>query len=332
MCTAIRLKGQNTYFGRNLDLNASFGEQVVLTPRNYPFSFTDGERSDSHYAILGMATIAKGYPLYADAFNEKGLAMAGLNYPGNARYFERVEGRSNVSPFELIPYLLTKFSSVDEVRPFLEHLNLVDVPFAPQIPLAPLHWIIADKERSIVLESNSDGLRVYDDPYDVLTNNPSFPFHRENIKRYRMLSNQEGEGRLAEGIDLKPFSVGFGSMFLPGDYTSPSRFVKACYLVHHAVFDEESDAEARRAFFRILDSVSFPKGSVLNPDGSFETTIYSSCMNLDRKTYCYKTESNASLTMVQMEDNPLDGRELMNGLLRKEEDVVLQTLSPVTKG
>ena len=326
MCTAIRIRSHDAYFGRNLDLNYSFGQQVVFTPRNYAFSFTDGDVQESHYAILGMATVMKDYPLYADAFNEKGLAIAGLNFPGNAVYFKSQPGKNNVSPFELIPFLLSRFSSVEEARPFLEKLNLVDIPFAKEVPLAPLHWILADGKESLVLESSAEGLRIYEDPFDVLTNNPPFPYHRENMKRYRLLSNQEGEARLSKDLDMKPFSVGFGSMFLPGDYSSPSRFAKACYLVKNAAFEDDSDETARRLFFRILESVSFPRGSVLNPDGTYETTLYSACMNLDRRTYSYRTERCDTVTMVRMDDMDLDGTKLKSAPLMEEAPVRIQNL------
>ena len=110
MCTAIRLKNADVYFGRNLDLDKAFGQKVVFVPRDYAFRFRDGTSSQRHPALLGMATVVDGYPLFADAMNENGLAIAGLNFPGNAHYFQRQDGKKNVSPFELIPHVLSAFS------------------------------------------------------------------------------------------------------------------------------------------------------------------------------------------------------------------------------
>lgn len=330
MCTAIRMKGVDAYFGRNLDLNAQFGQKVVLTPRNYRFSFTGGESSPSHYAILGIATVIDGYPLYADALNERGLAIAGLNYPGNAKYSKTEEGKVNVSPFELIPYILSRFASVKEARGFLERLNLVDIPFSKDVPLASLHWMLSDESESVVIESDEGGLHVYDNPYDVLTNNPPFPFHRENMKHYRLLSNKQGEAGFSKDIDLTPFSVGFGSMFLPGDYSSSSRFVKACFLAKHVLLGE-SEAKRRRTFFRLLSSLSFPLGTVLNPDSTYERTIYSSCMNLSKKTYAYISENGEAPYLVRMVDFDLEGNSLLVGPLMEKEAAKTQSLSPITK-
>lgn len=328
MCTAIRMKGADAYFGRNLDLNAQFGQKVVLTPRNYRFSFARGEAMPSHYAILGIATPIDGYPLYADALNERGLAIAGLNYPGNAKYSKTEEGKVDVSPFELIPYILSRFASVKEARGFLNGLNLVDIPFSKDVPLASLHWMLADENESLVIESDEGGLHVYDNPYDVLTNNPPFPFHRENMKRYRLLSDQQGEAGFAKDIDLTPFSVGFGSMFLPGDYSSSSRFVKACFLAKHALLGE-SEAERQRNFFRLLFSLSFPLGAVLNPDSTYERTIYSSCMNLSKKSYCYISENGDVPHLVRISDFNLDGNSLFVGPLLEEEATKAQSLLPL---
>ena len=98
----------------NLDLEYSFGEQVAVTPRNYPLHFRNGEKQEHHYAIIGMAAGEKSYPLYAEAANEKGLCMAGLNFPGNACYRAPEAGKTNVASWEMIPYLLGSCASVDE--------------------------------------------------------------------------------------------------------------------------------------------------------------------------------------------------------------------------
>ena len=103
MCTAAAFQTKDFYFGRTLDYECSYGECVTVTPRRYPFSFRHMGRLDAHYAMIGMAHVADGYPLYYDAVNEAGLGMAGLNFVGNAQYAEVQEGKENVAQFELIP-------------------------------------------------------------------------------------------------------------------------------------------------------------------------------------------------------------------------------------
>ena len=104
MCTASNYITQNHYFGRNFDYEISYNERVTITPRNFKFEFRKIDAIETHYAIIGIAAGIDGYPLYYDACNEKGLAIAGLNFAGNAVYREFEEGMVNVTPFEFIPY------------------------------------------------------------------------------------------------------------------------------------------------------------------------------------------------------------------------------------
>ena len=326
MCTAIRLKNDHTYFGRNLDLDYEFGQKVVLTPRNHPFSFLAMPKMEKHFAILGMASVVNHYPLYADAMNEEGLAIAGLNFPGYAHYFPMAEGKDNLSPFELIPYLLGRFRSVEEVSSFAKNLSFLDVPFSPEIPLATLHYIVADRKSSIVLESTKAGLQVYENPFDVLTNNPPFPFHVENMRRYRLIGPKDQETAFSQKLDLKSYSVGFGTRFLPGDYSSDSRFVKAAYLVQNALFEGADREWERRLFFRILESVSFLPGCVINDNGKKERTIYSSGMDLDEMVYLYRPEKKDGLLSFSMKGHDLDGMDLLIEDLSAEEGKLDKTL------
>lgn len=192
MCTAITYKTKNHYFGRNLDLERSYGECVVTTPRNYVFHMRCVPTLSEHYAMIGMATVVGGYPLYYEATNEKGLSMAGLNFPDNADYKEYEDAKDNIAPFELIPWVLGQCENLDEVMVLLDRINLVNVQFGENLPLSPLHWMISDDNRSITVESVKSGLKIYENPYGVLTNNPTFDYHMMNLNSYMGLH----EGRV----------------------------------------------------------------------------------------------------------------------------------------
>mgnify|MGYP003293827514 CR=1 FL=1 len=114
MCTAISYKNGAAYFGRNLDLEYGYDERVVITPRNFIFEFRHKEPIFSHHAMIGMATVVDGFPLYYEATNEKGLSAAGLNFPENAVYYDFDNKKDNIAPFEFIPWILGKCASVDE--------------------------------------------------------------------------------------------------------------------------------------------------------------------------------------------------------------------------
>ena len=188
MCTAATYKTADFYFGRTLDYEFSYGDEVTVTPRNYPLTFRHASAVSTHYAIIGMAHVAGDYPLYYDAINEKGLGVAGLNFVGNAHYRECREGKDNLAQWELIPWIMARCASVSEAKALLARINLTAEPFAPNLPTAQLHWIIADEKECIVVECMVDGLHVYDNPVGVLTNNPPFPQQMFLLNQYMHLS------------------------------------------------------------------------------------------------------------------------------------------------
>lgn len=322
MCTAVTYKTKNHYFGRNLDLEYSYHETVTVVPRNYPFEFRMAGAVKSHYAMIGMAFVADGYPLYYDATNEKGLSMAGLNFPDNAFYGEPAEGKDNISPFELIPWILGKCADVGEAKALLERINIVNIDFSPELPLSPLHWMISDRNASVAVEAVRDGLKIYDNPVGVLTNNPTFDYHMINLTNYMHLTPHAPENRLSAALDLKRYSRAMGAIGLPGDLSSASRFVRAAYTKLNSACDE-TEASSVGQFFHILNSVAMPRGSVIE-NGKYEITIYSSCCNTDKGVYYYTTYDNSRITGVDMHRENLDGAELISHPLIRDQQIVIQ--------
>ena len=250
MCTAITYYTNNHYFGRNLDLEYSYKETVTITPRNYKFKFRKVKELDNHYAIIGMAYISNDYPLYYDAINEKGLGMAGLNFPNNANYKEEQENMNNIAPFEFIPYVLSQCSNIEEVKKLLKNTNIALINFSEQLPASPLHWIIADKETSITVESVKDGLKIYDNPVGVLTNNPTFDIQMFNLNNYMNLSTEQPINKFSKKLNLETYSRGMGGIGLPGDLSSASRFVKATFTKMNSI-SGNSESESISQFFHI---------------------------------------------------------------------------------
>lgn len=309
MCTGISFHAKDHYFGRNLDLERSYNERVVITPRNFKLNMRHKDSLNMHYAMIGMATVIDDYPLYYEATNEKGLSMAGLNFPQNADYKPYEENKDNISPFELIPWLLGQCSNIDEVKELLDKMNLVNTNFSEQLPLSPLHWIISDQKESITVESVKDGLKVYDNPYGVLTNNPTFDYHMMNMNNYMHLHEGPSTNQLSNQYTFDNYSLGLGAFGLPGDFSSTSRFVRATYVKSKSVV-KESEKENVNQFFHILRSVAMPLGCVLAKNGEFEYTRYSSCCNTNKQIYYYTTYYNSSITSIHMNDVDLDSQNL----------------------
>ena len=313
MCTSLALPtpdGTNL-FGRTLDLDTHFGEAPTLTPRRYPFRFADCYPLTRHYALLGMATVmdgptASGYPLYAEAMNEKGLCMAGLRFRDNAVYAPRPRvGHINLAPWELISYLLSTCATVTEARAALSDICVVDKPFSDTVGTAPLHWHIADADPShggLIVEVTAQGMKLYDDRPDgvgVLTNDPPYP---EQVAALRACKACRG--------DIPD---------LPGDYSSPSRFIRAALLRKWAIGDslspqtvgdditQAAKASPQTQFFRILSAVSPMAGAVMTPEGRCHRTLYTCCMDTAAVAYLYHTESDPTLRRISFSARDLNG-------------------------
>lgn len=311
MCTAVTYKTKDFYFGRTLDYEFSYNEEIIITPRNYEFKFRKVKNLVNHYSMIGMAFTSNDYPLYYDAINEKGLAIAGLNFVGNAFYRDPIDGKENIAQFELIPYLLGKCSSVKEVRDLLDNINITNEPFNDELPLAQLHWIISDQNESITVESVKEGINVYDNPVGVLTNNPTFDKQMFNLNNYRHLSAKNPKNTFNERLNLDVYSRGLGGLGLPGDLSSMSRFVRVAFVKMNS-FSKEDENESVSQFFHILNSVDQQRGCCDLGEDKFEITIYTSCCNTNKGIYYYTTYDNHQINAVDMHKENLNSNTLIH--------------------
>lgn len=320
MCTAATYKTKDFYFGRTLDYEFSYGDEVTITPRNFRFDFREMKSIKSHYAIIGMAHVANDYPLYYDAINEKGLGMAGLNFVGNANYKESVKGKDNIAQFEFIPWILSQCATVKDAQKLVEKINLLNTPFNDKLPVAQLHWIISDSEESITVESVKEGIKIYENPVGVLTNNPPFDMQMFSLNNYMNLSTKSPEDRFAKGLNLKQYSRGMGAIGLPGDLSSQSRFVRVAFTKMNSI-SGEGEKESVSQFFHILNSVDQQRGCCELGDGKYEITIYTSCCNTNKGIYYYTTYDNHQITAVDMHKENLDGEKLIKYPLITEDQI-----------
>ena len=301
MCTSIAFRNKNLYFGRTLDNDFSYNEQVVITPRNYKFNFKHLPILEHHYAMIGMAFVYKDYPLYYDGVNEKGLCIAGLNFVGYAKYNSVSDSKNNVAQFEFIPYLLATCDSVDSVKNLLENINIIDTCFDDTMPHAELHWMIADDKQSITVECVDKGLKIYDNPVGVMANNPEFDDHLFSLNNYMNLTNKQPKNNFCDKdkLNLNHYCRGIGAFGLPGDLTSQSRFVRASFVNMNA-YKPENELDNISQFFHVIGSVEQQKGCSDLGDGKYETTIYTSCMDAKKGVYYYTTYNNHQISGVNM--------------------------------
>lgn len=310
MCTAATYRTECFYMGRNLDYDEEYGAEVTITQRRYPFTFRHGGTCGLHYAMIGTALVREGYPLYYDAVNEKGLGMAGLNFVSSTCYHEPEAGKRNIAQFELIPYVLGQCSCLSEARKMLSEINITGEPFADGMPAARLHWLIADRTGAMVVESVAEGVKLYDDPVGVLTNEPPFPVQLFSLNDYMGLSPRQPENRFSDRLGLTAYSRGMGTNGLPGGLSSRERFVRAAFTRLNSV-SGRTESESVGQFFHILASVEQVRGCCVTSDSKCEVTQYTSCWNADRGIYYYTTYTNRQICAVDMHRESLGGSGLV---------------------
>lgn len=321
MCTAATYKTKDFYFGRTLDVERNYSEQVAVAPRRFPFALRREGELNSHFAIIGTAFVCGGYPLYYDAMNEVGLCMAGLNFVGNAFYREEQKGKINLAQYELIPYILGKCRTVEQAEKLFKEINIINLPFSDALPVAQLHWIIADRNRAITVESVKEGIKIYDNPVGVLTNNPPFEFQMFNLNNYIGLSARKPQNSFSDKITLETYSRGMGAMGLPGDLSSQSRFVRVTFTKLNSV-SGEGEEESVNQFFHILGSVEQQRGCCILNENDYEVTSYTSCCNADKGIYYYTTYENHCVCAVDMHREDLNSDALKSYPLRRNEKII----------
>lgn len=310
MCTAATYKTKDFYFGRTLDYEFSYGDEIAVMPRKYPLKFRYMGEMHEHNAIIGMAYVNGDYPLYYDAVNDKGLGMAGLNFVGNAAYSDVDEGKNNVAQYEFILYVLSQCDNVAQARKLIEEINLVGTPYSENLPAASLHWIVADESGAITVESMADGIHIYDNSVGVLTNNPPFDMQMFNLNNYMGLSVKQPDNSFADKLNLTTYSRGMGALGLPGDLSSQSRFVRVAFTKMNSI-SPDTENESVSQFFHILGSVAQQRGCCEVADGKYEITIYTSCCNVSKGIYYYTTYDNHQISAVDMHRCELESDKLI---------------------
>lgn len=313
MCTGVRFcdKAGNMYFGRNLDWSTGYGQKVLITPRGYKYkSAFLGEMANSP-AIIGMGIVAENVPLYFDCANEHGLAIAGLNFPGYAAYApDAVEGKTNVAAYEFPLWVALNFRTIDELEKALPNVAIVAKPINDQYPVSQLHWLIGDANKSIVVEYTENGMEIYQNDVDVLTNQPRYDWHKENLRNYMNLLPMMPKSVKWDKATLTPFGSGSLMRGLPGGFYSTDRFIRVAYLNTHypAQVDESSNISR---LFHTLSGVAMIDGAAAMANGTFEKTIYTGGYSTTTKTYYYNTYDDPTIQPVALNDYDLNSTEII---------------------
>lgn len=297
--------------GRNYDWTTSYGETVILTPIGYkPHLSPFGAIKDLKHACIGMGISVKGTPLYFDVYGDQGLACAGLNFSHYCAFASRPEeGKTNIAPFEFPLWVVSQFEKIDDVEEALKNVVLVDESF-PGMQNSPLHWMIGNKTRSIVVESTDTGLHVFHNDVDVLTNQPGYEWHHENLRNYLTLTPHFAPNAEWTDVPLPPFGTGQTTALLPGGTSTSARFVRAAY--YNATYPQkESEHENVIRMMHTLGGVEMIEGTACTEDGSNEMTLYSSCYSGKTHTYYWRCYDSFTIEQLCMDEYDMESSHVI---------------------
>ncbi len=324
MCTALTLvtKDGEHLFGRNMDIEYEFGQSVGIIPRNYEYINMSTKATEKvKYAIIGMITMIENHPMICDGLNEKGLAIAGLNFPTYCKWEDSlVEGKINLPAYDFMLWVLSNFESIEDLKKEVLNVNLMSTRISEQVPPPCLHWIVTDVTgKSIVIEKTADSYKVYDNYVGILGNSPTFDWHVTNLRQYiGLVPEQVTEGTWSLQ-HLLALGQGVGAVGIPGDWTPASRFVRTAFLRHTALAND-ADKLNIMDFFHILNNVAMVRGSVRTPQNMSDITQYTACMNQEKGLYYYNTYNNNVLNVIDMHKEDLNAKDVK---LFKYEDTLV---------
>jgi len=337
-CTGVRLsaKDGSTVYGRSMEWGTfDLDSRVAIIPRGYAFAGLtpdgqNGKKWVAKYGVVALDMLERN--VLADGMNEKGLAAGMFYHPGFAGYMEydRNQANQSMTAIDVVAYILTQYATIDEVKSAMKSVRVVSVvEKVLGIPIQA-HWMVTEPSgKSIVIEYLDNTLRIFDNPLGVITNAPGFDWHMTNLRNYVNLSAVAIPSRKLEDMNFAPLGGGSGMIGLPGDFTPPSRLVRAVAWSQTAR-PLENSGEAIYELFRILDNFNVPLGAAEGSDrersmlkGMRSSTIWTTGWDTSKKALYFHTQHNRRVRMVQMNGIDFSGKEIVHIPLedKKEQDI-----------
>lgn len=307
--------------GRNFDYDRiAPGSRVTYVPRGTAYACcTDaagaaasGTQQRARYAALGTGLLAlPASPILYEGVNDQGLMGGQLYYREFARYAGApLPGTCPLQPPLAVYHLLAQCATVRQAAQLLENEHtLVGAPLFGAVP--PLHWMFCDRTgESLIVEPDRDGLHLYPSRLGVMTNSPPYPWHRLHLLNFSGVQNADRTPDIWADENLPDCFSGTGAQGLPGDWSSPSRFVRLCFLKKYAVPGRD-EAEGVVRLFRLLQSAAFPLGLVRvsqpgqpsdldRGTGCFDYTLYSAVLCAQSGRMYWNTYDNPRIRCADL--------------------------------
>ena len=323
-CTGIRLIAEDgtVVHARTLEFGLDLHSKIMIVPRGYARTGTtpdgkDGMKWKAKYASVGLD--GAGLPVLFDGVNEKGLATGTFYFPTSAGYmpYAPSDAGKTIAQWEVGSYILENFASVDEVRASIGNVVVPSVVFAGWGFAPEAHYIVHDPTgKTVVIEYVDGKLNIHDDPLGVITNSPNFDWHMTNLRNYVNFSMINVPPIKLGTVVLKPFGQGTGMLGMPGDFTPPSRFVRAVAF-SQSVLPSKTGHDAIIEAFHILNQFDIPKGSARehakDEHGNVvaDYTLWTSAIDLKAKQYFFRTYDNSEIRMIDLMKMNLDAKDIV---------------------
>ena len=337
-CTGIRLVADDgsTAYGRSMEWGAfDLNTRVAIVPRGYNFTALtpegdNGKKWRGKYGFVGLDMLEKD--LQADGMNEKGLSVGVFFHPGFVTYmdYDKAQLNNTISAFDVPDYILSQFATINEVKRGMEKVRVVLVQEEVSGIHSTMHWIVTEPSgKSIVIEYLNKELRIFENPLGAITNGPEYYWHMTNVRNYIHLSGVAHPPKKMEGLDFAPIGAGTGMLGLPGDFTPPSRFIRAVAW-SQTTRPLKDSGEAVYELFRILDNFNLPLGSAEGSDlakgdleGMRSSTIWTTAWDLSEKVLYFHTQHNRRVRKVDLNRIVFSGKKIRHIQLddKKEQDI-----------
>jgi len=315
--------------GRTLEFAVPLTTSIVVVPRKYTFFGTTSEGKGlsytANYAVVGVMLFND--PAVVDGMNEKGLSVGTFYFPEYAQYTKLTKENQSkaLSPVELPNFLLTQFATVNEVKSAMNRIVVVGTPlesWGNKTP--PFHYIVYDKTgASVVIEPINGKLALYDNNLGVLTNSPNFDWHMTNLRQYINLTTKNPSPLKIDGLVMASLGQGGGMVGLPGDFTPPSRFVRAAIFSYTALASKTRDQAVLQAF-HILNQFDIPLGVVRGTENGkvhLDYTVMTSVRDPQALKYYFKTYENPSTAVVDLNAFDLNATTIKKWRIKGEERI-----------
>ena len=338
-CTGIRLIAQDgtVIRARTLEFGLDLESEVLMIPRNFSRTGTTpqgatGMKWKSKYASLGANGV--GLPFIFDGVNEKGMTVGLFYFPTSAGYekFDPAKADRTLAPWELGSWILENFATVQELRQNISNVVVADVVFPAWGFTPPAHFVVQDETgTSIVIEYVDGKLHVHDNPLGVITNSPTFDWHMTNLRNYVNFSMVNRPPVKVGSVTLVGFGQGTGMLGLPGDFTPPSRFVRAV-AYSTSVFPSATGDDAILQAFHILNNFDIPKGAARDAEKdakgnvTADYTLWTSAINSQARRFYFRTYENSQIRSVDLLKMPLDATTITKISMKGNE--AIKSLNP----